>query len=76
MGRPRKYYTRQFKEEAMDLVRVRGYDVARAARDLADEAPVEHIVVFTLTGASVRRVAKYRPKPALIGAAGDVSHWQ
>ena len=38
--------------------------IARAARELADEAPVEHIVVFTLTGASVRRVAKYRPKPA------------
>ncbi|HEX2280592.1 MAG TPA: pyruvate kinase [Thermomicrobiales bacterium] len=46
--------------------------IARAARELADEAPVEHIVVFTLTGASVRRVAKYRPKPALIGAAADI----
>ena len=34
MGRPYKRYTRQFKEEAMDLVRERGYDVARAARDL------------------------------------------
>ena len=34
MGRPYKRYTRQFKEEAMDLVRVRGYDVARAAREL------------------------------------------
>jgi pyruvate kinase len=31
--------------------------IARAARELADEAPVEHIVVFTLTGASVRRAA-------------------
>ena len=46
--------------------------IARAARELADEAPVEHIVVFTLTGASVRRVAKYRPKPAIIGAAADI----
>jgi pyruvate kinase len=45
--------------------------IARAARELADEAPVEHIVVFTLTGASVRRVAKYRPKPAIIGVAAD-----
>ena len=45
--------------------------IARAARELADEAPVEHIVVFTLTGASVRRVAKYRPKPPIIGAAND-----
>ena len=34
MGRPYKRYTRQFKEEAMDLVRVRGYGVAHAARDL------------------------------------------
>ena len=34
-------------------------------------APVEHIVVFTLTGASVRRVAKYRPKPAIIAVTSD-----
>jgi pyruvate kinase len=46
--------------------------IARAARELADEAPVEHIVVFTLTGASVRRVAKYRPKPPIIGMAADL----
>jgi pyruvate kinase len=46
--------------------------IARAARELADEAPVEHIVVFTLTGASVRRVAKYRPKPPIIGVANDL----
>ena len=45
--------------------------IARASRELADEAPVEHIVVFTQTGASVRRVAKYRPKPAIIGVATD-----
>lgn len=46
--------------------------IARAARELADEAPVGHIVVFTQTGASVRRVAKYRPKPAIIGMATDI----
>jgi transposase-like protein len=34
MGRPYRRYTRQFKQEAMDLVRERGYEVARAARDL------------------------------------------
>ena len=34
MGRAYKRYTRQFREEAMDLVRVRGYGVAHAARDL------------------------------------------
>ena len=32
--RKNKSYSGQFKREAMDLVRVRGYDVARAARDL------------------------------------------
>lgn len=46
--------------------------IARAARELADEAPVEHIVVFTQTGASVRRVAKYRPKPPIIGMATEL----
>lgn len=46
--------------------------IARAARELAEEAPVGHIVVFTLTGASVRRVAKYRPKPPIIGLAADM----
>ena len=45
--------------------------IARAALALSEEAPVEHIVVFTLTGASVRRVAKYRPRPAIIGVAAD-----
>ncbi|MFT4039337.1 MAG: pyruvate kinase [Thermomicrobiales bacterium] len=46
--------------------------IARAARTLADEAPVGHVVVFTQTGASVRRVAKYRPKPPIIGLATDL----
>lgn len=46
--------------------------IARAARELAEEGPIEHILVFTLTGASVRRVAKYRPKPAIIGVANDI----
>ena len=46
--------------------------IARAARELAQDAPVEHIVVFTQTGASVRRVAKYRPKPPIIGVATDL----
>ena len=34
MSRGGKSYTRQFREEAMDLVRVRGMDVAHAAREL------------------------------------------
>lgn len=46
--------------------------IAKAVRTLADEAPVGHVVVFTQTGASVRRVAKYRPKPPIIGLATDI----
>lgn len=46
--------------------------IARAARELADDAPIGHIVVFTQTGASVRRVAKYRPKPPIVGLATDI----
>jgi transposase len=34
VGRLNKFYSRQFKQEAMDLVRVKGYDAARAAREL------------------------------------------
>lgn len=45
--------------------------IARAARELAEQAPVEHIVVFTLTGSAVRRVAKYRPRPPIIGVATE-----
>ena len=40
--------------------------IARAARELADEAPIDHIVVFSLTGSSVRRVAKYRPRQPIV----------
>ena len=45
--------------------------IARAAQALADVSPAEHIVVFTLTGTAVRRVAKYRPKPPIIGVATE-----
>jgi pyruvate kinase len=45
--------------------------IARAARELAEQSPVEHIVVFTLTGSAVRRVAKYRPRPPIIAVATD-----
>ena len=45
--------------------------IARAARELAEGTPVEHIVVFTLTGTAVRRVAKYRPQPPIIGVATE-----
>lgn len=45
--------------------------IARAARELSEQSPVEHIVVFTLTGTAVRRVAKYRPRPPIIGVATE-----
>ncbi len=47
--------------------------IARAARELAEQSPVEHIVVFTITGSAVRRVAKYRPRPPIIGVATEES---
>jgi len=45
--------------------------IARAAQRLADAAPVEHVVVFTLTGQAVRRVAKYRPRPPIVGVSTE-----
>jgi pyruvate kinase len=45
--------------------------IARAVRELSEQAPVGHIVVFTLTGSAVRRVAKYRPRPPIIGLATE-----
>jgi pyruvate kinase len=45
--------------------------IARAAYALAETAPSEHIVVFTLTGAAARRVAKYRPVPPIIAVTSD-----
>jgi pyruvate kinase len=45
--------------------------IARGVRELSEQGPVELLVVFTLTGASVRRVSKYRPRPQIIGVAAD-----
>ena len=45
--------------------------MARAAQALADVGPVEHVVVFTLTGSAVRRVVKYRPRPPIIAVATE-----
>jgi len=45
--------------------------IARAVKELSEQGPVETLLVFTLTGASVRRVAKYRPRPQIIGVAND-----
>ncbi|CAN5727265.1 pyruvate kinase [soil metagenome] len=40
--------------------------IARATFELAANAPVDRIVVFTLTGAAARRIAKYRPRPPIV----------
>lgn len=45
--------------------------IAQAACALADTAPVEHILVFTLTGNAAKRLAKYRPKPPMIAVSSD-----
>jgi pyruvate kinase len=40
--------------------------IARAAYALSDQTPGGHLIVFSLAGSAVRRVAKYRPKPPII----------
>jgi transposase len=65
MGRPYKRYTRQFKEEAMDLVRERGYDVARAARDLG--------VPVTTLNMWLKKAGWVRPAEGPVDPGGDGS---
>ncbi|MDQ4043837.1 MAG: pyruvate kinase [Chloroflexota bacterium] len=45
--------------------------IARAAYALAVDTPVRFLVVFTKTGSAVRRIAKYRPSPPIIGVADN-----
>ncbi len=45
--------------------------IARAAFALGDQTPAGHLVVFTKTGAAVRRIAKYRPGPPIIAVADN-----
>jgi pyruvate kinase len=45
--------------------------IARATYELAESAPIDCIVVFTLTGAAALRIAKYRPRPRLIAVTTD-----
>jgi len=40
--------------------------IARATFELAENSNTHRIIVFTLTGASARRVAKYRPRNPII----------
>lgn len=45
--------------------------LGRAARAMTDAAPIDYIVVFTLSGASARLVAKFRPKVPVIAVTTD-----
>ncbi len=45
--------------------------IARAAFALGDQTPAGLLVVFTKTGAAVRRIAKYRPGPPIIAVADN-----
>jgi len=45
--------------------------IGRAARELSDAAPIDAIVVFTLSGASARLVAKFRPNVPVIAMTTD-----
>ncbi|HAX24295.1 MAG TPA: pyruvate kinase [Thermomicrobiales bacterium] len=45
--------------------------LGRAAREMTDAAPIDCIVVFTLSGASARLVAKFRPGVPVIAMTTD-----
>jgi pyruvate kinase len=45
--------------------------LGRAARAMTDVAPIDYIVVFTLSGASARLVAKFRPGIPVIAVTTD-----
>ena len=45
--------------------------LGRAARELSDATPLEAVVVFTLSGASARLVARNRPSPPVIAVTTD-----
>jgi len=48
-----------------------GRSVAKAATQVADEVDAVAILVFSLSGASVQLVSKYRPKQRIVGLTPD-----
>jgi pyruvate kinase len=66
-------------ESTHDLIRqtppetahVLGRSVAKAATQIADEVDAVAILVFSLSGASVQLVSKYRPKQRIVGLTPD-----
>jgi transposase len=61
VSRSYKRYTRQFKEQAMDLVRVQAEDPAKAARDL--DIPPSTLNLWLKQSGWVRRVEPSAPLP-------------
>jgi len=59
--RSNKHYTREFREQAMDLVRVQGRDPAKAARDL--DMPPGTLNQWLKKAGWVRRVEPSSPLP-------------
>ena len=77
MGRVNQRYTRQYREEAMGLVRVKGYDVARAA-DLTHPAFFSHML-RVVTGTPNSRAgygdgAEGQPPAPLAAPSEDPAH--
>jgi pyruvate kinase len=54
-----------------DTAHVVGRSVAKAATHIADEVDAIAILVFSLSGASVQLVSKYRPKQRIVGLTPD-----
>ena len=54
-----------------DTAHVLGRSVAKAATQIADEIDAVAILVFSLSGASVQLVSKYRPKQRIVGLTPD-----
>ena len=54
-----------------DTAHVLGRSVAKAATQIADEVDAVAILVFSLSGASVQLVSKYRPKQRIVGLTPD-----
>ena len=59
------------RSQPPDTVHAVGRSVAKAATRIADEVDAVAILVFSLSGASVQLVSKYRPQQRLVGLTPD-----
>ncbi len=60
----------RFDDDANDVERFADA-TARAAFQLGENSPAQHLIVFTKTGGAVRRIAKYRPAPPMIAVVDN-----